>query len=603
MSPPILRVVIAAACTSAAAFPAAAQQSPKSNDVEIVGHVLEPEQVQPTDERVAGLDVPDGFRIHKFAEGLINPRMLAVAGDGTVYVTRRDIGDVVMLRDTDGDGSADERRIVASRPNMHGIAIDGRRIWLATIKEVYAADIREDGTLGELRPIIDDLPDAGQHPNRTLAIGPDGKLYITVGSTCNACAEDNPENATILQAEPDGSRHRIFASGLRNTIGFDWHPATGALYGFDHGIDWLGDEEQKEEFNRIEDGRRYGWPYIYADGRQNPADEPPADIPMEQWASLSQEPELLYTAHAAPMQMAFHDGTAFPAEYRGDAFAAMRGSWNRKPPSGYEVVRVRFQDGRPQSIEPFVTGFLVERDGGRYEQMGRLAGLAVAPDGSILFSDDENGVIYRVAYEGGEVAAASGGTETGVSGSSAAQAPASGASQDGSPDQIAIALLDARTDDPLPVSSPAFQENQPIPGTFAEEGQGISPPLTWAAGPEGTKSYVVLAEDPDASSPKPFVHWVLYNLPPDLRSLREGVPSTPKLQLPEGALQGANSYGSTGYYGMKPPAGAEHRYHFQVFALDRMLDLPPGADRQAVLDAMEGHVLGEGRIIGTYSSS
>lgn len=594
-----------AAC-ALAATPSAAQ-APQSNEVEIVGHVLEPEPLQPTEERIAGLDLPEGFEVAKFAEDLVNPRMLAVADDGTVYVTRRSVGDVVMLRDTDGDGSADVRQVVASRPNMHGIAIEGPHIWLATIKDVYTADIREDGTLGELRRIIDDLPDAGQHPNRTLAIGPDGMLYISVGSTCNACNEHNPENATILRAEPDGSRRRILASGLRNTIGFGWHPETGALYGLDHGIDWLGDHEQMEEVNRIEDGKRYGWPYIYADGKQNPADEPPGGITMDQWAAMSEEPVLLHTPHAAPMQMDFYEGTAFPEEYRGDAFAAMRGSWNRKPPSGYEVVRIRFENGEPQAIEPFVTGFLVDRGEGEHGQMGRLAGLAMAPDGALLFTDDENGVIYRVTHAGDATAEAAGQKATSGQAATGGSAPqpqqgASGASRETSP-QVATAMLDARTEATLDVRSPAFQANQSIPDTFSATGEDISPPLNWAAGPEGTKSYVVLAEDPEVPLPQPFVHWILYNIPPDVQDLREGIPGSPKLPRPDGALQGTNSRGSTGWYGMKPPAGSEHSYHFQVFALDHMLDVAPGADREAVLDAMEGHVLAEGELVGTYRGS
>jgi glucose/arabinose dehydrogenase len=226
--------------------------------------------------------------------------MLAVADDGMVYVTRRSVGDVVMLKDEDGDGTADIQQSVASRPNMHGIAIDGRTMYVAAIKDVYRTEIQDDGTLGELSRIIDDLPDLGQHPNRTIRIGPDGMLYISSGSTCNACGEANPENAAMLRAQRDGSSRKIFASGLRNTIGFDWHPQTGELYGLDHGIDWLGDQEQHEELNHLQEGKQYGWPYIYADGKHNPADEPPAGITMKEWAKASAEPALLYTRMPRP---------------------------------------------------------------------------------------------------------------------------------------------------------------------------------------------------------------------------------------------------------------------------------------------------------------
>jgi Raf kinase inhibitor-like YbhB/YbcL family protein len=602
----MLRAVLASSAAACAlgALPAAAQQSAESNEVEIVGHVLEPAPLEPSAERVGQLQLPDGFEIASFAEGLVNPRMLAVADDGTVYVTQRSVGNVVMLRDEDGDGRADLQEQVASRPDMHGIAIDGRRMYLTTIKDVYRAEIEEDGTLGQLERIIDDLPDAGQHPNRTIAIGPDGKLYISVGSTCNACGEANPESATLLRAEPDGSSRRIFASGLRNTIGFDWQPETGLLYGLDHGIDWLGDQEQQEELNRLEQGKKYGWPYIYADGKHNPADEPPGGISMEEWARTSEEPVLMYTPHAAPMQMAFYRGGPFPEEYLGDAFAAMRGSWNRKPPSGYEVVRIRFENGEPRAIEPFVTGFLVDQESGEAGQFARLAGLAITRDGALLVSDDSNGVIYRISYarSGDQQAADAALPMARPAQPSAAASSKAGAAASGEPgaQQLALSMVDAAADARLEVDSPAFEGNQSIPVVYSEYGEGISPPLSWSAGPEGTQSYVLLLEDPDAAEPKPFVHWIMYNLPAEVRSLREGIPGAPRLELPDGVMQGQNSRGSTGYFGMKPPAGPAHRYHFQVLALDQALDLPAGAGREAVLDAIKGHVLAEGELVGSF---
>ena len=385
----------------AAALPvpsAMAQDAGQITDVEIVGHVYKPAQLDPTDAHIQNLQLPDRFRIEKFAEDLGNPRMIAVAEDGTVYVTRREEGDCLMLRDTNGDGRADEQQVVAQKPYMHGIAIRDGRIYLAAVTEVYVTDIQEDGTLGALEPIIDNLPDGGQHPNRTIAFGPDGMLYVSVGSTCNSCAETNDENATILRTSPDGSQRTIFASGLRNTIGFDWHPETDALWGMDHGTDWLGDDEQQEELNRLIEGKKYGWPYVYADGKINPADEPPNGTTSQEWAEQSEEPVLLHTAHSAPMQMAFYTGAQFPEDYRNDAFVAMRGSWNRKPPSGYEVVRIDFQDGEPVAIEPFLTGFLIGREDGSHAIFGRPVGLAAMPDGSMLIGDDTNGVIYRIAY-------------------------------------------------------------------------------------------------------------------------------------------------------------------------------------------------------------
>ena len=165
-----------------------------------------------------------------------------------------------MLQDADGDGKADEQRTIASRPHMHGIAIDGKTMYLVTVEDIYTAEIKDDGTLGELERIVNDLPDSGQHPNRTIAMGPDRMLYVSVGSTCNACEESSPESATILRVKPDGTSRTIFASGLRNMIGFAWHPETGKLYGMDHGTDWMGDERPSEELNVIEQGKKYGWP-------------------------------------------------------------------------------------------------------------------------------------------------------------------------------------------------------------------------------------------------------------------------------------------------------------------------------------------------------
>jgi Raf kinase inhibitor-like YbhB/YbcL family protein len=598
-----------------AAVPATAQNRPqerppaspwqlpdlKSANVEIVGHVLEPKQLEPTEERLARLHLPDGFEIGVFARDLINPRMLAVAADGTIYVTRRAVGDVVMLRDEDGDGKADTQRTVASRPMMHGIAIEGDTVYLATVTEVYRAKILKDGTLGPLERIIDDLPAGGQHPNRMIVVGPDNNIYISVGSTCNACAETDPEHATILRVEPDGSSRKIFASGLRNTIGYGFHPETGELYGMDHGIDWLGDSEQGEELNHIVEGHKYGWPYVFADSKFNPQDEPPGGISMAEWAAQSTEPVALYTPHAAPMQLAWYTGGQFPAEYRDDAFVAMRGSWNRKPPSGYEVLRIRFEDGEPVALEPFVTGFLMETEDGGWGHLGRLSGLAMAADGSLLLVDDTNGVIYRISYKGGKETA----QPTNPSGSEARVVPAGGppAAPEKPTDQLAAAIVGAAAGT-IDVTSPAFKNGQPIPGIYAAEQQNISPPLAWPEGPDGTRSYAIMMEDPDASRDPPFVHWTLYNLPPDITILREGVPAQPRLELPEGVLQGVNDRGSIGYFGMRPPKGdPAHHYHVQIFALDRVLDLPHGASRAQLLDAMKGHVLAKGEIVGTYKRS
>lgn len=368
-------------------------EQPTSSQVQ--GNVFEPALVQATDERIAQLKVPASFTVTKFADSLGKPRMLTVGEAGAVYVTDRMAGTVTLLRDTNNDGRADQKQTVASIKDVHGLTIHAGKMYLVAIKDVYVSTVNSDGTLTEPQRIINDLPDGGQHPNRTIAFGPDGYMYITVGSTCNACADSNPENATILRANADGTGRIIYANGLRNTIGFGWHPQTQELWGLDHGIDWLGDDQQEEELNLIKQGAFYGWPYIYGDGRYNPHPRPMGDTTYADILAKTTLPSLLYEPHAAPMGMIFYTGSQFPAEYQQDAFATMRGSWNRTKPSGYKVVRIHFENGKPVSAQDFVTGFLVNNN---QAQFGRPVGITMHTDGSLLFTDDNNGVIYRVSY-------------------------------------------------------------------------------------------------------------------------------------------------------------------------------------------------------------
>lgn len=364
----------------------------------IQGNVFEPALVPATDERIAQLSVPVGFAVTKFADQMGKPRILTVGPTGNVYVSDRTAGTVTLLQDTNGDGKADTKRTVATIKDIHGLTIHQGQLYMVAIKELYVAAIKSDGSLENTKQLISDLPDGGQHPNRTIAFGPDGMLYITVGSTCNACADTNPESATILRANPDGTNRKIFAKGLRNTIGFGWHPQTQAMYGLDHGIDWLGDEQQKEELNLIKEGAFYGWPYIYGDGNYNPHPRPMGDTTYAQILAKTTLPVLQYDPHAAPMGLVFYTSagaaSSFPADYQNDAFATMRGSWNRSQPSGYKVIRIHFENGRPVRAEDFVTGFLVNNN---QAQFGRPVGIATLADGSLLFTEDNNGVIYRVS--------------------------------------------------------------------------------------------------------------------------------------------------------------------------------------------------------------
>lgn len=378
-------------------LPSSAQKPQQQRIERVEGYLATPEQLEFKESLLQQLKMPAGFRISVFAKDLGNPRKLAVGGDGTVYVTRRKQGDILALRDRNNDGRADNIQTVASgHKYVNGIAIRQNRLYFVTDKQLYAANIGKGGNLGKPQVLIDDLPDAGQHPNRTLAFGPDGMLYISVGSTCNACDETNDQSATLLRAQPDGSKRTIYAEGLRNTIGFAWHPQTKELWGLDHGSDWRGNDQPPEELNRIVQGADYGWPFCWGDRRPDVyLSANPQGKTKEEYCAKTQPPVLTYTAHSAPLDFVFYTASQFPQEYRNDAFVTMRGSWNRQPPSGYKIVRIRYQNGKPAAFEDFITGFLNPQ---ATAQFGRPVGLAVLPNGSLLFTDDTNGVIYKVSY-------------------------------------------------------------------------------------------------------------------------------------------------------------------------------------------------------------
>jgi glucose/arabinose dehydrogenase len=361
---------------------------------QVSGFVFRPALEPATDANIAQLKVPAGFAVKKFADNLGKPRIIAANTNGDIYTTDREAGIVMLLQDTNNDGVAEIKKTVATIKQAHGLAIMNAKLFIVAVNELYVANIQADGSLSEPTLLIDRLPDGGQHPNRTLAFGPDGKMYISIGSTCNSCPEPNSLNGTILQANPDGSGRRIFSRGLRNTIGFSWHPQTKEFWGMDHGIDWLGDDEQKEELNLIKDNANYGWPYIFGDGKYNPGSRPQGDTTYKQYLDLSTLPTLLYEAHSAPMQMVFYTGTMFGSDYQNDAFVAMRGSWNRSQPSGYKVVRIKFENGKPVRMDDFLTGFLVDNNRAHF---ARLVGVAIHKDGSLLVSDDTNGIIYRIS--------------------------------------------------------------------------------------------------------------------------------------------------------------------------------------------------------------
>ncbi|WP_228012046.1 PQQ-dependent sugar dehydrogenase [Flavobacterium hungaricum] len=314
--------------------------------------------------------------------------MLYIGKKGQLYVTRRDAGDVLMLTDTNKDGKFDDMTRVADFPGVHGITSKDNYMYLCNNNKVLRYALNEDGTLGKAADtLIKDLPSGGQHANRTMDFGPDGKLYISVGSVCNDCKESDKETATMLQVDPITWKRTLYASGLRNTIGFDWQPQTKEMWGVDNGGDAKGDEWPPEELNHIVLGGNYGFPFAYAKREVDQSREDPVGNTKEGWASKTQPSVLEFPAHSAPIAFAFFDN----GKNKGDALVCWHGSWNRQNPSGYKVERIKFDSrGNPIGSEDFLAGFLIGN-----ERFGRPAGLAIGTD-AVYVSDDANGIIYAL---------------------------------------------------------------------------------------------------------------------------------------------------------------------------------------------------------------
>jgi glucose/arabinose dehydrogenase len=336
--------------------------------------------------------LPDGFRIGLFAEGVPHARVMKFTATGDMVVTSMREGNVVLLhRDANGDGLADGCTLLLSGLAVpHGLALHDGYLYVAEetriIRAPYDAAAR---TLGAAETVFTGMPSGGNHRTRTLGFGPDGMLYVTVGSSCNVCEETEPYRAAMVRMKPDGSDAETFATGLRNTVGFDWQPGTGALYGTDNGRDLLGDNTPHCELNRIVAGGDYGWPYAYDDQVPDPdfgpgnADKVAASLPLAHG----------FGAHRAPLGIRFLRPGLAPAGYDGAALVALHGSWNRSTLAGYKVVSLHWGADGSITQRDFLTGFELDED-----VIGRPADVVQGPDGAIYVSDDYAGAVYRIGW-------------------------------------------------------------------------------------------------------------------------------------------------------------------------------------------------------------
>jgi len=276
------------------------------------------------------LKTPPGWQVTLAASGLGKPRMLYTSPQGNVYVTRRDGGDVLMLQDKDGDNKFENLvTVLADFKGVHGITMKDNWMYLCNSNEVRRYPVKPDGTLTltAAEILIKDLPDGGQHPNRTMDFGPDGQLYISVGSLCNDCKESDKETAVMLQVNPANWSRLVYASGLRNTIGFDWHPQTKEMWGIDNGGDTKGSDWPPEEVNKITKGADYGFPYAYGKREVDKSREDPAGNTKEAVVKNTEPSVLELTAHMAPIAFTFFRGAAnIPQEWAGDGLVAWHGS-------------------------------------------------------------------------------------------------------------------------------------------------------------------------------------------------------------------------------------------------------------------------------------
>lgn len=338
-----------------------------------------------------GLTAPPGFHVELFASNVPNVRQLAVSSDGLVFAGSREAGKIYAIIDRNHDFVADE--VVTIADDLHlpsGIALHQGALYVGAVERILRYDDIAEHYREHPQPVVlpARLPHDEAHGWKYLGFGPDGMLYVPVGAPCNICLP-NPPYGSILRMQPDGRDVTVYATGIRNSVGFAWHPVTGELWFTDNGRDWLGDDSPSCELNRVtKPGQHFGFPFIHGGGTPDP------EFGVGRNAKDFVPPAVKLGAHVAPLGVLFYHGKQFPAEFRRSLLIAEHGSWNRSRKVGYRVVRLEL-DAQSEVIRnvPFVTGWLQNE-----EVSGRPADVAELSDGSVLISDDTAGVIYRVRY-------------------------------------------------------------------------------------------------------------------------------------------------------------------------------------------------------------
>lgn len=335
--------------------------------------------------------LPEGFKIDIFAENVKNARTMVRSPKGIIFVGTRGEGSVYALRDNDGDNKADEQFLIDKKLDMpNGVAFREGALYVAEYNRILRYDNIETNLANPPEPVVinDTYPSKKHHGWKYIEFGPDGKLYVPVGAPCNICESEDEIFNTITRIDPDGSNREIVHKGIRNTVGFTWHPKTKELWFTDNGRDWMGDDMPACELNHAtKDGLHFGYPYCHQ------GDTPDDKIAGNHTCDEFTPPVVKMGAHTAPLGLIFYTGNQFPATYKNKLIIAEHGSWNRSSPVGYQLSMVDV-DGGATTKEVFASGWLDE-DG---ESWGRPVDIESMPDGSILVSDDFADVIYRISY-------------------------------------------------------------------------------------------------------------------------------------------------------------------------------------------------------------